>query len=114
MTFQEIKAIKDQINWDIKPKKSFKLTHLSSLNDLDIPGQGWVKGYFFYIQVRDHTPRLTFVQVQNGQCENLGIISFNKEILEQAVSEAGGAVQLNGIYPINATIKNILKGELDI
>ncbi len=114
MTFQELKKIKDQINWDIKPKKSFKLTQISSLNDLDIPGQGWVKGYFFYIQVRDHSPRLTFVHVQSGHCENLGIISFSKEILEQAVSEAGGAVQLNGIYPINATVKTILKGELSV
>ncbi len=114
MTFQEIKQIKEQINWDIMPKKSFKRTQVSSFDHLDTPDKDWMNGYFFYISVRNNTPRLTFIQVQNGQFETLGIISFNKEILEQAVSEAGGAVQLNGIYPMNVTVKNILKGELSV
>ena len=118
-TLEDIRRDKDlqsQIHWDMKPRERVRRTRIETEEEMaQIEKQLQARvGYYFYIDVRNLQPVLyLYENYPDGSGRFVAeITEIPEEMLHEAVREAGGKIETDGHYPINASIKTWLKNRL--
>ena len=118
-TLEDIRQDKDlqsQIHWDMKPRERIRRTRIETEEEMaQIEKQLQARvGYYFYIDVRNrHAGLYLYENYPDGSGRFVAeITEIPEEMLQEAVWEAGGKIETDGHYPINASIKTWLKNRL--
>ena len=110
------KALQSQIHWDMKPRERIRRTGMETQEEAEeIAKQLQARvGYYFYIDVRNFQPALyLYENYPDGSGRFVAeITEIPEQMLHEAVREAGGKIDTDGRYPINAPIKTWLKNQL--
>ncbi|MGE5444549.1 MAG: DVU0772 family protein [Ignavibacteriales bacterium] len=107
--------LRKRILWHMTPQENFSEVEIKSQEDLkkaqrDAEARA---GYYFFIDVWDMAPRLClFENRPDGSGEVVGIVEAPERMLDKAIEEAGGAINISGHYPINRKIRNWLMKKL--
>jgi len=105
------------IRWDLTPEQVFASHEISSQEDWDfvIESAKQNTGYYFYIDVWDMNPKLMLMHSKKFAIEVVGIIEdVPRDMLENAIEEAGGAINISGHYSIDTELKAYLHGRIDM
>lgn len=114
MTLEDLRnrpeIVKD-IRWDITPEKVFTPQTIQTQEDIErLERENREQaGYYFYVDVWNCRAFLALMHVkQDGSMTSERISEFPEEALNEAVEEAGGAINISGHYPINAWVKKMI------
>jgi len=110
------KALQSQIHWDMKPRERIRRTGMETQEEMErIEKQLQARiGYYFYIDVRNRQPVLyLYENYPDGSGRFVAeITEIPEQMLHEAVQEAGGKMETDNRYPINARIKTWLKNQI--
>ena len=118
-TLEDIRQDKDlqsQIHWDMKTRERIRRTGKETQEEAEQIGKQLQArvGYYFYIDVRNLRPALyLYENYPDGSGRFIAeLTEIPEQMLHEAVQEAGGRIETDGRYPINAAIKTWLKNQL--
>jgi hypothetical protein len=123
MKLEEIKnnpEIMNQLRWDLTPQTASVGNHgsyeITCQGDIDRLNELLKEkaGYYFYVNVWDCQARLALMYNNSGGGGRSDIIDFESPLLEKAVYQAGGMINLSGWYPLNKQLKTLLQKKLGI
>lgn len=110
------KDIQSQIHWDMKPRERVQRVKRETEEDMAQVRKLLEArvGYYFYIDVMNHYPGLyLYENYPDGSGKFIAeITEIPEEMIHGAIQEAGGSLNVNGRYPINAAMKDWLKNRL--
>ncbi len=110
------KELQSQIHWDMEPRKRIQRMLNETQEEMEqLEKQlGARVGYYFYIDVQKHQPTLYLYQnYPDGSGKFVAeVTEIPEQMLHKALQEAGGSVDIDGRYPVNAGIKTWLKNRL--
>lgn len=108
-----------KIHWDMTPqsaREGIDGVEISSNEELEEINRKIEEriGIYFYVDVWDMKPRLAvFENKKHGGTsrviEDVDVLGITEELLEKAIHDHGGALNISGHYPVNEEIKNVLK-----
>jgi hypothetical protein len=111
------KDLQSQIHWDMEPRKRIQRTLNETQEEMEqLEKQLRARvGYYFYIDVQKHNPALYLYQnYPDGSGKFVvEVIEIPEQMLHEALREAGGSMNIDGRYPVNATIKTWLQNRLN-
>lgn len=108
----------EKVNWDMKPRPKVQRAVNETeeqMGDISKSLQAR-EGVYFYIEVI-HGQAVVFLyqNYPDGSGKYLAeITDIPREMLDDAVNQAGGSGQQHGKYPLNEEVKNWLKKELSV
>ncbi len=110
------KALISQINWDMKPRGRIRRKGNETREEIEeIERQMQARvGFYFFIEVRNlQTALYLYENYPDGSGDFIAeIIEAPEQMIQEAITEAGGNIKTDGRYPINDSIKSWLKNQL--
>ncbi len=123
MKFNEIKNKilrgEIKIRWDLTPQDTGQSFEITSQEDFErmMDEMKRKAGWYFYVDVWNLSASLHIAHnTENGSGESYYVEDspVPEELLEKAVYDAGGALNMSGWYPINEEIREVLKKSLKL
>ena len=124
MKLEEVKnnpEIMSQLRWDLTPQTASIGDHgsyeITCQGDIDRINQMLAEkaGYYFYVDVWNCQAHLA---IMRNKAEGSGtmhrIEDFDSPLLEKAVYQAGGMINLSGWYPLSNRLKTLLQKKLGV
>ena len=109
-------ALISQINWDMKPRDKIRRKGNETPEEIEeIERQMQARlGFYFFIEVRNlQTALYLYENYPDGSGDFIAeIIEAPEQMIQEAITEAGGNIKTDGRYPINDLIKSWLKNQL--
>lgn len=112
---QKDTELKQRILWNMTPQENFNPVEIRSQEDLEkVQRDAETRaGYYFFIDVWNMAPRLClFENRPDGSGGIVGIVEAPEGMLDKAIEEAGGAINISEHYPINRKLRNWLMKKL--